>query len=183
MPTSHELLSTATGILAELGLDETLRTIGVPTLVGSAALDVMVAHDIDLTVTVPDLTAAASAIARLGAELSLHDQVHRVQFRNDTGRWNADPAYPDGRYLGIGYADWTLDIWFVDEPDRQPDLQHLKTLLPRLTDADRQVIIEIKQSLLADPPTGGRGPSYDVYVAVLDHGITDRAGFDARNRS
>lgn len=179
MPTNELRRAAADELIRKLRLDDRLRTIGEPVLVGSAALGVMVARDIDLTVIVPDLDRRTSElIARLGADLSLCPGVHRVLLRDDTGRWNTDPAYPDGRYIGIGYEDWTLDIWFVDEPARQPDLCHLRTLLPRLTEANRAVIVEIKQSLVELPPPGGRVPSFRVYEAVLDHGVANRAEFD-----
>jgi hypothetical protein len=179
MRTQEELRQAADAVLRDLGLDERLRELGDPVLVGSTALGVMVAQDIDLTVIVQRLDqSAASAVAHLGAELALHPEVHQVRLRDDTGRWNTDPAYPDGLYLGIGYADWSLDLWFVDEPERQPDLSHLETLLPRLTAANRELIITLKTSLATTPSPGPKVPSFEVYRAVLDHDVTTRAEFD-----
>ncbi len=45
--------------------------------------------------------------------------------------------------LGLDHR-WSLDLWFVDEPARQPDLRHLHDLLPRPTDETRRAILEIK---------------------------------------
>ena len=171
---------------AELDLTGRLGAIGEPVLVGSAALGVMVRRDLDFTVTCQALDHATQvAVARLGAELAVAEPVREVRLRDDTGHWNVDPMYPDGLYLGVACRasdgqDWTLDLWFVDEPDRQPDLEHLRTLAPRLDDRSRALILGIKTELAArpDPPTG-RIPSYQVYRAVLDHGIGDIAEFDA----
>ncbi|MFI1864515.1 hypothetical protein [Streptomyces jumonjinensis] len=191
--TTHDLLAQQGGLRAEadvvcadLGLAELLGTRGEAVRVGSAALGLMVRRDLDITVVCPRLDAAtAKAVADIGAELAVHDRVRQVRFRNDTGPWNADPAaYPDGLYLGVEYRggdgrDWTLDLWFVDEPDRQPDLAHLRTLPPRLDDAHRRTILRIKEALAARPDDGDRAPSYDVYRAVLDDGVTTVGEFDA----
>ncbi|MGW0517588.1 hypothetical protein [Crossiella sp. NPDC003009] len=169
-------------VLAELGLTERLATAGEPTLVGSAALGLMVRRDLDLTVTCPALDPATHAkVIAIGAGLAADQRVREVTFRNDTGAWNTDPRYPDGLYLGLRYRadtgqDWTLDLWFVDEPDRQPDLEHLRTLAPRLDDTSRARILEIKTALAARPRPG---PSFEVYRAVLDHGVSGTEAFDA----
>ena len=71
--------------------------------------------------------------------MRLTEHVGAVRFRNDAGPWNIEPEkYPDGLYLWLlvrmpNMVEWTVDIWLVDEPERQPDLAHLNTLLPRLT--------------------------------------------------
>ncbi|MER5391978.1 hypothetical protein [Saccharopolyspora sp. NPDC002686] len=179
----RELQAEADDVHTDLRLGELLAALGEPVRVGSAALGLMVRRDLDITVICPLLDAAAkSAVAGIGAQLAVHDRVRQVRFRDDTGRWNTDPRYPDGLYLGVEYRcpaeqDWTLDIWFVDEPDRQPDLEHLRTLPPRLTDDHRRAILRIKSALAHRPE---QPPSYEVYRAVLDHGISTVEQFDAR---
>jgi hypothetical protein len=120
------LSAEARRVEAELDLRSLLRPIGEPVLVGSAALGVMVRRDLDLTVVCPNL--------------------------DPTGMWNTDPIYPDGLYLGVSYRaldghDWTLDIWFVDRPDRKPALEHLRTLAPRLDARHRTLVLGIKREL------------------------------------
>ena len=89
-------------IRAQLGIDETLTRIGRPTLTGSPALRVMVAHDIDLTVAVTELDSrSVAAVAGLGAKLATRPDVRVVTFRKDIGHWNTDPGYPDGLYLFV----------------------------------------------------------------------------------
>ncbi|WP_018348705.1 hypothetical protein [Longispora albida] len=171
----------ADAVVADLGLAELLRAAGDPVRVGSSALGLMVARDIDITVVCPRLDeGVARTVVNIGADLGLHPRVREVRFRDDTGVWNTDPDYPDGLYLGPAYrapggADWTLDIWFVDEPHRQPDLRHVRDLPPRLTDETRRAILEIKRAW--------PGMSSDVYLAVLDDGVRTAGQFEAWRRT
>lgn len=179
-----ELQAEAGAVHADLDLDELLGRVGDPVRVGSAALGLMVRRDLDVTVVCPELGASThEAVARIGARLTLHERVWQVRFRNDTGAWNTDPSYPDGLYLGLGYQSsqghkWSLDIWFVDEPDRQPDLAHLRTMPARLTPEARAAILEIKQAWAERPEYGSKVCSYDVYRAVLDDGIRTAEEFE-----
>ena len=180
------LQAEADRLVDSLGLNDLLTRIGQPVRVGSSALGLMVRRDIDITVVCPDLgPAALVAFAGIGAELMQRtDCVISVRFRNDSGKWNAEPArYPDGLYLGLevrtaGGADWTFDIWAIDQPERQPDLAHLRTLLPRLTERRRETILTIKRSVL-DWPAATKVPSAWIYEAVVDHDVVHIDGFVA----
>jgi hypothetical protein len=148
----------------------------------------MVHRDLDITVVCPDLP--VKDVARIGATLAGHRKVRQVLFRNDTGQWNVGPRYPDGLYLGVHYRsaggnDWTIDVWFVDEPDRQPDLAHLRTLPPRLTPDARAVILRIKDVWCTHPTYGSSVHGVDIYTAVLDDNVRTVDEFDAwvRNRN
>ena len=164
-----------------LQLDGLLSHIGRPVRVGSSAMGLMVRRDIDITVICKKLSSVTrAAFVRVGAKLMLMDRnVISVRFRNDTGPWNTDPAlYPDGLYLGVSArtnegTDWNLDIWAVDQPERQPDLNHLRTLLPRLDDDRRGTILLIKQALATEKSRFAEGkiPSAYVYEAVVDDGV------------
>jgi hypothetical protein len=175
------LQAEADAVCADLGLDELLASVGQPVRVGSSALGLMVGRDVDITVTCTALSPATmEAVAGIGARLAVHERVRQVRFRDDTGHWNTDPAYPDGLYLGADYRaprghDWNLDIWFVDEPGRQPDLAHLTTLAPRLTPETRIAILAIKQAW-ADRGAKVRG--FDVYRSVLDDQVRTPEQFD-----
>ncbi|MGI5341923.1 hypothetical protein ACQEVS_33220 [Streptomyces sp. CA-181903] len=177
------LQAEADEVIGDLELGPLLAERGEPVRVGSSALGLMVRRDVDITVVCPDLAEGTKkAVADIGAVLAVHDRVRQVRFRDDTGHWNTDPMYPDGLYLGVEYRseagrEWTLDIWFVDEPDRQPDLAHVRALPPRLTDAHRVRILRIKQALAAR--ADDKTPGYDVYRAVLDHEVTTPEEFDA----
>ncbi|WHT16721.1 hypothetical protein N8J89_26745 [Crossiella sp. CA-258035] len=56
-----EVRAEAEAVLAELELAQRLAVAGEPTLVGSAALGLMVRRDLDLTVACPALDAATHA--------------------------------------------------------------------------------------------------------------------------
>jgi hypothetical protein len=166
---------------SELGLPALLGGLGTPVRVGSSALGVMVRRDLDLTVVCSGLRVAD--VIAVGAQLALHRQIRSVVFRNDTGDWNSDPMYPDGLYLGLRYlskaGEWNVDIWFVSEPQRQPDLQHLKSLLPRLDERTRLAILRIKSAWAESPEYGKTVNGFAIYTAVLDAGVTDEAGFES----
>ena len=126
---------------ADLALDDVLAALGEPHLVGSAALGLMVWPDLDVTVVCDSLDVAALHVA--AADLVRHPRVRQLTFRNDAGPWNTQPdTYPDGIYWGIDYRDgrrtWNIDIWFVVDADRQPDLRHVRDLPARLTPETRR---------------------------------------------
>lgn len=162
----------------DLSLDTVLGLLGEVHLVGSAALGLMVRRDLDLTVVCERLDVATLFDA--ARPLIAHPHVRRLSFVNDTGAWNVDPDYPDGLYWGIDYRvddrAWNIDIWFVDDPDRQPDLRHVREIPAKLTDETRSAILTIKQACQAEPHQRVR--SHDIYVAVLDHGIRTPEDFD-----
>jgi len=174
------LQAQADAVVRQLDLDRLLARVGRPVRVGSSAMGLMVRRDIDITVICDRLDRATLlAFAGIGTQLmALTDHVGTVTFRNDTGRWNTAPEkYPDGLYLWLSIrmpdkAAWTVDIWLVDEPERQPDLAHLNTLLPRLSDTTRAIILTIKHDLLDSTDLGpARLPSALIYEAVMDHGV------------
>lgn len=187
MPTDAELLlrqdalqADARAILADLDLLDPLAAIGRPVLTGSAALGLMVARDIDVTTLCPTLDVAP--LFAIGSALATHPRVRALAIRNDTGRWNTDAAYPDGLYWRVDYAtdagvDWNLDLWFLAEGTSQFDLEHVRSLPPRLTTETRAAILSIKTAL-RDRAAGRRIPSYEVYAAVLDHGVRTPLEFE-----
>ena len=164
----------------DLGLLGLLGGLGEPVRVGSAALGVMVERDLDFTVVCAALD--VPVVSGLGARIAGHSRVRSVLFRNDTGEWNIDPTYPDGLYLGVRYrstGDWNIDIWFVDEPQRQPDLNHLDSLAPRIDESARAAILRIKNAWAGNPEYGKRINGLDIYTAVLDAGVTDVQAFES----
>ena len=168
------LQAQARAILADLDAFALLSDVGVATHVGSSALGLMVAHDIDITTLCPSLD-DPGPVFDFGRRLARHPRVRRLTFRKDTGRWNTHAVYPDGIYWLVEYeADpgvaWTLDLWFLREGTSQFDIEHVRTLPGRLTPETRAAILRIKEAVYADT-SRPRGPSYAVYEAVLDQGI------------
>lgn len=189
MSTDQELLAEqgrlqeeAAAVRTDLALDQRFSDIGTVTLVGSAALGLMLWRDLDLTVICQHLDVAR--IAALGPPLAEHERVRQIVLRDDTGDWNNDPLYPDGVYLGLRYRspdgdDWNIDVWFVDEPHRQPDLAHLRTLPERITTDARRAILRIKDVWAGHPNYGSSITSHDVYTAVLDGHVRTNEQFAA----
>ncbi|EJZ17332.1 hypothetical protein NE852_13165 [Rhizobium sp. Pop5] len=182
----RRLQAEADEVVRALRLEELLAGLGRPVRVGSSAMGLMVRRDIDITVVCPKLDAQAlEAFIAVGAcVMRMTDRVVAVRFRNDSAKWNREPEkYPDGFYLWLSVRMpdemmWTVDIWLVDQPDRQPDIAHLKTLMPRLSDADREAILQIKTALAERPAAAGTVSSALVYEAVMDHGVRGLAEFD-----
>ena len=178
-----QLEQAAEAVRWDLALEPRLAEIGDPVLVGSAALRVMVRRDIDVTTICADLSAAtAEAITSLAATWARHPRVRSVHIRDDTGLWNIDQTYPDGWYIGVEYRsqqgeEWTLDFWFVAEPQRQPDLLQLRRALPMLTDEHRTAIITIKRAR-SSRPEHPPGLSSRIYDAVLEHDVQTVEQFD-----
>jgi hypothetical protein len=177
-----DLQAEARAVEADLRLDELLTPVGQVNRVGSAALGLMVRRDLDLTVVCTRL--ALEPVAAVGARLAAHPRVHTVTFRNDSRQWKTNPNYPDGLYLGVGYRspandDWTLDIWFVDEPERQPDLAHMRSIPAKLTPEARATILRVKSAWAARPEYGKTVRGVDIYTAVLEDGVRTLEEFDA----
>ena len=179
------LQAQAVDILADLDAFALLRGIGEATQVGSSALGLMVARDIDITTLCPSLD--PGPVFDLGRRLARHPRVRRLTFRKDTGLWNTHAVLPDGIYWLVEYAadpdvTWTLDLWFLLDGTTQFDLEHVKTLPGRLTPETRAAILRIKEAVYADT-TRPRGPSYAIYEAVLDHGIRTPEAYERYRES
>jgi hypothetical protein len=176
------LQAEADDVLADLDLLHVLGALGRPVRTGSSVLGLMVGRDIDVTTLCPTLDRVALFDAMRA--FVIHPRVHRLAFRNDTGHWNIDPAYPDGLYWRVGYradsmADWSLDLWFLREGTTQFDLRHIESLPPRLTREARVAILGIKEAWARLPAYGSEVHGYDIYDAVLDHGVATPEEFGA----
>lgn len=177
------LQAEAHGVLDDLELLPLLGGVGVPHLVGSARLGLVVWRDVDVTVVCERLDLAA--VSDLGGRLPSHPHVREVVLRKEVGRFTTDPeGYPDGVHLLVrheapGGEPWKLDVWFVDEPARQPDLRDVATLPARLDRAARDAVLEVEEHWAALPGYGTEVSSADVYRAVLDGGVSSVEEFDA----
>lgn len=167
----------ACAIRERLDLHARLESLGVPVVVGAAGLGVIDRRDLDITTTCATLDEETlDRIAQLGAALARHEDVRQVVIRDDTGRWNTDPRYPDGFYLGLEVISpagelWTADLWFVDQPERQPDLAHLRRFAPLMTDESRARILALKRATRARGAENGAVPGFLIYEAVTQGGV------------
>ncbi|AYB44735.1 hypothetical protein [Paenibacillus lautus] len=172
----------ASEVADELRLYELLSQAGEPVRVGSSAFGLMVWRDLDMTVKCSRLNQPLTA--HIASELMLQAGVRELKFINDTGDYNTDPAYPDGFYIGLKYKsqrgkEWALDIWFVDEPEKQPDLKHIITMPERLTQERREAILRIKNRWASRAEYGKSVRSFDIYTAVLEENVSTPEQFEA----
>lgn len=176
------LQNEASEVADELRLHELLSQAGEPVRVGSSALGLMVWRDLDMTVKCTRLN--QQLIAQIASELMLRAGVRELKFINDTGVYNMDPAYPDGLYIDLKYKsqqgkEWKMDIWFVDEPERQPDLKHIITMPDLLTQERREAILKIKNNWASHAEYGKTVRSFDIYTAVLEENVSTPEQFQA----
>lgn len=176
-----QLQAEAAAVAEEMNLNELLKTAGTPIKVGSAALGLMTWRDLDMTVVCSKLDIAA--ISGIASQLMANPGVRHMEFINDTGSWNTDPVYPDGYFIGLKVQckngnDWELDIWFVDEPEKQPDLQHIRTMPGRLSPSAIVSILSIKTVWASRIEYGKQVKSFDIYSAVLDDHVRTPAEFE-----
>lgn len=170
----QELQSEAKEIINELKLNDLLTLVGKPNQVGSSALGLMVWRDLDITVVCRKLN--IELIAEIVPKLIVFNGVREFKFINDSGSFNNSPDYPDGLYFGLKYKslkgmEWKIDIWFVDKPEKQPDLKHIKVIPERLTPELRESILAIKSIWATKSEYGKTVRSYDIYTAVLDDNV------------
>jgi hypothetical protein len=83
------------------------------------------------------------------------------------------------KYRSAANEEWSLDLWFLLEGTSQFDLRHLESLPPRLTRDARLTILRIKEAWRGLPGYGLDVHGYDIYAAVLDHGVTTPDEFQA----
>ena len=88
----------AAAVLDDLALLPLLQEVGRPVQVGSVALGLMVARDIDVTVLCPVLE--TTTIFTVLAPLAGHPRIRELHFRDDTGAPERRPELPRRGLLG-----------------------------------------------------------------------------------
>lgn len=162
--------------LLDAGLGDLLAGHGELWVGGSYALCLMVWRDLDLMVAPPVLD--PDAFAALGPPLRALLEPVRMSFRDEVrGR---TPGLPRGYYWGIRQADpetgWKLDVWAVEPADLESARERLALLQARIGPDERRTILRLKDALRTHPAFRRAFTSLDLYLAVLDDGVT---GVDA----
>lgn len=155
-------LQTAQELLRELQLLERWSTYGEATVVGSVALGLVVAPDIDLEIHVenPQVADGFAVMSKL-AELP---KVRRITYLDARDR------HERGQYWKLEYeheVTWTVDVW-VFGPGVPGGGPLTSALRAALTAESREVILGIKEEAAA---LGERAAGYWLYQAVLDGGV------------
>lgn len=174
-------------VIAELDLPARLARAGRVEQVGSSVSGLMVWRDLDFNIIAPALT--RDRLVETIHPLCTNPRVFDLHFQDETGTRNfsGDP-HDDRYYVVLRYqassgAEWKIDLsfWLADEPRGQ--LAHLAYLKERLTPETRLAILALKDlwhRLPAYPYTVG---GYDIYDAVLEHGVRTPDDLDAYLRS
>ena len=179
----QEALQTeARQVVEKLDLMALLRSAGEPEQVGSSVSGLMVWRDLDLNVLCRDLT--IERIIETMRPLLTDPRVVRAEYRNETGRHTPLELQGDERYYFVLHyetrdgREWKIDLsfWLSDGPRDQ--LPYLQRLTSQLTDETRLAILWIKDVWHYLPTYPYEVGGFDVYTAVLDHGVRTPSEFD-----
>jgi len=169
----EEIRAEADRLLAS-GLSEILTGYGQFNIVGSYALRLMVWRDLDIHIVRAELD--RKSFFELGAKIADLLRPHRMHYRDQT--IISTEGLPTGLYWGVYLGDeregaWKIDIWLTHSEGFRAAGEQCERISQRLTDANRQVILEIKSACWKHPQYRKGFSSIDIYDAVIDHGINN----------
>jgi hypothetical protein len=177
---AKNLKKEADRISEEYGIPLTLSQYGTPVATGSYALDLMAWQDIDIIVQLNDRLDSSSAIASLAYDFIQIPEAVVVRF--ERGLNQKRPELPQGDCLqlklaaGEGELPWKYDIWFLGDEGIKANKKYMQSISDALTPQKRELILEMKQSIMLP---SGRTPSLSghyIYEAVLFEGMTEKKG-------
>lgn len=172
----------ARSILTKLRLPGRLSLIGRPLQVGSSALGLMVRRDLDITVICAELD--LKRVAKLCSELICLDGIKNLHFQNRIDRSEqTTPTITNDLQISLSYQldnerTWNIRVRLIDEPERQLDLQHIKSLPTKLNPLNRELILAIKNEWHQRPEYGESVTGYLICDAVLNQGVTSLKEFE-----
>lgn len=170
-------------VLDDLNLRPILAKWGIPHLIGSMAMGLMVSRDIDFNVVVECADATILAIAHAALlPITVHPRVFRLRFASQIGPFNLDGStVEEGFYYGIHYQtavgdDWKIDVWTVQPP--RPEIAQAERVRAALDTEMRAAILAIKREMKANSSFRANGiHSRHVYDAALA-GVRDMQHFE-----
>ncbi len=174
----------ATQLLVRSGLESLLNKRGGFAVVGSADLDLMTWPDIDLYMLAPPDSPSDFLTLLPPFEQSCHETglaLVKVSYNNEYLR--PDNAYGEGLYLGlrllVDSVLWKIDLWAWSRLTLARKLEEHRILAEKLANADRDLILTIKQAVQDRPEYRGAFTSLHVYDFVLSRAGGSLADFDA----
>ncbi|HEY8203379.1 MAG TPA: hypothetical protein VIF81_01510 [Pyrinomonadaceae bacterium] len=147
---------------------------------GSFALDLMVCPDLDLYVP-EDQVQSVFRLAEAIYQNHLTDELYIQK--------GATLGISEGQHIQVRtnllseHAKWKIDVWILPAGAISQKSAQIDSLNERLTDADREQILELKRQLLQP---NGFTPKYSgihIYRAYLDEGIRELASLKDYLRS
>jgi hypothetical protein len=172
----------AEALIQTLDLRAMLESFGPTEMVGSVVSGLMVWRDIDFCVDCPGLSPERAWNGL--RPLLIDPQVTRLDYLNETGHRTPDGDPADQRlYFVLRYetdpgVEWKIDLslWTVASPRGPGEL--LIELEQRLTDETRLATLWIKDVWHRLPAYPDEIGGFEVYDAVLNHGVRTPDGFD-----
>lgn len=169
----QEIRRNAAQFLEAKGVESAIRKLGNLFYTGSYALDLMTWNDIDIQVVFDEQTNPMDGMTTLLGQFVkdpdfLEGKI--IHFRGDY-----KPMLPRGIYLGIHWGGfWKMDLWALEKADFDRNRVLIETLLSKLNEKNRKLILELKREMMAGE---GRVPplaSHFLYQAVLIEGMQDK---------
>ncbi len=169
-------------ILKRHRLIERLAQIGTPSLIGSAAMGLMVSNDIDIDVDNSRMS-AEQLYALTGYILSeFHPTWYEAKEERSAG---GETVWFHGFEAVIDGELWNFDIWFFS-PETIQEAEACCEEIARKTaktEGAREAILSLKAQLIEQGLYSfDQYKSTDVYAAVLEHNIRDLDAFFALHK-
>jgi hypothetical protein len=143
--------------------------------IGSAVSGLMVWRDLDYGVDAPGAR-PEDAWPVLAPLVARADSLH---YANETGERIGETAPYERLYFVVLLAGWKLDVsvWTAGAP---PALEELpQRLLEELDPELRLVVLRLKDAWHSDPRYPETVSAWEIYGAVLDHGVRALEELDA----
>lgn len=159
---------------AEHGIERLLAGLGRVIPVGSVVTGLMVWRDLDYTVDAP----GAAAAHVWDALRPLIHSCRRLVYADETGELVAETAPFERHYFVFRIGAWKLDIsvWTNGSPE---DVERYHEKLRKLDLATRLAILRIKDAWHHRPEYPEVVGGFEVYEAVLNHGVRTVEEFEA----
>lgn len=171
MKESHLLKTEADVLLQHLGIFEILNCYGHVEATGSYLYNMMTWRDIDLCLTVPELSAID--VFSIGAQLAELPGIATMYFRNEQVLKTA--GNPEGIFWCLEFVTetgiWKIDVLVSTSKVIKEVLKPGQELLSKLTDDKRRSIIDLKMILCKDLNYRKSFGSTDIYEAVIDGNV------------
>lgn len=148
----------------ELGLEEMLARVGRAYPLGSSVTGLMVWRDLDYGVDAIGLTRDVA----FATMLPLLARSRTALYEDDS---TLDRHYFVVRIAAGGGSEWKLDVSFFRAGIPAGVLEFQHSLPARLTDQTRLAILRLKDSWHREATYPEPVGAYEIYEAVLDHGV------------
>lgn len=171
------LRAEATEVLASLGV--LFEGVGTPIPTGSYISGLMVWRDLDVMVLGGPDFSPRDVVALLGRAVD-QPGVTGFDYVDERGDRSPTGEVRDERYhAAIRLGEWRIDlsIWLHD--DHANVTEWHRALAARITDEERMAVLRIKDVWHRRPEYPDEVSGFEIYTAVLDHGVRTPEGFGA----